>query len=114
MSPFYTILVHDQGHYLAFPINPDHPQSLISHITLTMQPLIPDTVGATSSLLQPQEYSENVRVEFGLEGVELEEVYKLPLEEVEVSEQPLEEVLDEVLGWKECMVVLGTAGMGSE
>ena len=64
-------------------------------------------------------------MEFGLEGVELEEVSKLPwkrspsylgrglqvtLEEVEVLEQPLEEVLGEVLGWKERVVVLGIAG----
>ena len=50
-------------------------------------------MGATLSPLQPQEYPENVRVEFGLEGAELEEVL----------EQPLEEVLGELLGWKECM-----------
>ena len=53
-------------------------------------------------------------MEFGLEGVELEEVSELPLEEVEVSEQPSEGVLGEVLGWKEHTVVLGTAGRGSE
>ena len=47
-------------------------------------------------------------------GVELEEVSKLPSEEMEVLEQPLEEVLDEVLGWKGCMVVLGIARRGSE
>ena len=46
--------------------------------------------------------------------MELEEVSKLPLEEVEVLEQPLEGVLGEVLGWKEHAVVLGTAGRGSE
>ena len=45
----------------------------------------------------------------------MEEVSKLPLEEAEVSEQPSEGVLGEVLGWKECMVVvLGTAGRGLE
>ena len=78
-----------------------------------MQPLILDAVGATPSLLQPQENPENIRVEFGSEGVELKEIFKLPLEEAEVSEQPLE-VLGEVLGWKEHVVVLGIAGRGSE
>ena len=72
-----------------------------------MQPLILDAAGATSSLLQPQEYPRNIRVE-------LEEVSKLPLEEVEVSEYPLEEVSGEVLGWKGHMVVLGIAGRGLE
>ena len=57
---------------------------------------------------------ENVGAEFRLEGVELEEVSKLCLEEVEVSEQPLEGVSGEVLGWKEHVIVLGTAGRGSE
>ena len=33
---------------------------------------------------------------------------------VEVSEQPLEGVSGEVLGWKEYVIVLGTAGRGSE
>ena len=46
--------------------------------------------------------------------MELEEISKLPLEEAEVSEQPLEEVSGEVLRWKECVVVLGIAGRGSE
>ena len=53
-------------------------------------------------------------MEFGSESAELEEVSKLPLEEVEVSEQPLEEILDEVLGWKGHVVVLGIAGRGLE
>ena len=53
-------------------------------------------------------------MEFRSEGAELEEVSKLPSEEAEVSEQPLEEVLGEVLGWKEHVVVLGIAGRGSE
>ena len=35
----------------------------------------------------------------------MEEISKLSSEEVEVSEQPLEEILGEVLGWEECMVV---------
>ena len=71
-------------------------------------------MGATLSLLQLQEYLENVGAEFILEGVELEEISKLPLEEAEVLEQPSEGVSGEVLGWKECAVVLGTAGRGSE
>ena len=79
-----------------------------------MQPLISDTVGATLSPLQLQEYLENVEVEFGLEGAELGEVLELPLEEVEVLGQPLEGVLGEALGWKECAVVLGTVRRGSE
>ena len=41
--------------------------------------------------------------------MELEEVSELPLEEEEVLEWLLEEILGEVLGWKEHMVVLGTA-----
>ena len=44
-------------------------------------------------------------MEVGSEGAELEEVSELPSEEVEVLEMPLE-VLGEVLGWKECGVVL--------
>ena len=73
-----------------------------------------DATGAALSPLQLQEYPENIGVEFRLEGVELEEVSKLPSEEVEVLEQPLEGVLGEVLGWKEHMVVLGTVGRGLE
>ena len=46
--------------------------------------------------------------------MELEEVSKLPSEEVEVSEQPSEGVLGEASGWKEHAVVLGTARRGSE
>ena len=45
--------------------------------------------------------------------MELDEISKLPLEEAEVSEQPLEEISGEVLGWKEPMVVLWIAGRGS-
>ena len=71
-------------------------------------------MGAAPSTLQPQEYPENVRAEFVSEGAELEEVSKLPLEEMEVLEQPMEELSGEVLGWREHVVVLGTAGRGSE
>ena len=53
-------------------------------------------------------------MEFGSEGVDSEEISDLPLEEVEVSEQALEEILGEVLGWKEHMVVSGVAGKDSE
>ena len=69
---------------------------------------------AAQSPLQPWEYLENIVAEFRLEGAELEEVSKLPSEEVEVLEQPFEEVLGEVLRWKECVVVMGIAGRGSE
>ena len=50
-------------------------------------------------------------MEFGSEGAELEEISELPLEEVEVSEQALEEISGEVLRWKECVVVLGICYM---
>ena len=53
-------------------------------------------------------------MEFRSEGAESEEVSGFPLEEVEVSEQPLERVSGKGLEWKECAVVLGTAGRGSE
>ena len=62
------------------------------------QLLISEATGATPSPLWLQEYSEDSRVGVGSEGAELEEVSELPLEEVEVLEQPLEEVLGEVLG----------------
>ena len=71
-------------------------------------------MGATLSLLQLQGYLENVRAEFGLEGVDLGEVSKLPLEEADVLEQPSEGVLGEASGWKEHAIVLGTVGRGSE
>ena len=79
-----------------------------------MQPLILDAAGATPSLLQPQEYLENVGAEFGSEGVESEEVSRLPLEVMEVLEQPSEEISGEVLWWRERIVVLWIAGRGSE
>ena len=85
MSPLYTTLVYNQGHHLAFPIDPDHHQPLILRITLMTQPLISDATGAALSPLQLGESLRNVRAEFRLEGMESKEVSKLPLEEVEVS-----------------------------
>ena len=46
--------------------------------------------------------------------MESEEVSKLPLEEEEVSEQSSEGVSDKGSEWRECVVVLGTAGRDSE
>ena len=46
--------------------------------------------------------------------MESKEVSKLPSEEVEVSEQPLEGVLGEGLEWKERVVALVTAGRDLE
>ena len=60
---------------------------------------------------------KNVRVEYGSEGAESEEVSRLLSEEAEVaevSEQPLEGVLGERLEWKECVIALGTAGRNLE
>ena len=71
-------------------------------------------MGAAPSPLQPQEFPKDIGVQVGLEGAELEEISELPLEEVEVSEWPSEEVSGEVLGWKECMVVLEITGRGLE
>ena len=71
-------------------------------------------MGVTLSLLRLGESLRDVRVEFGLEGAELEEVSGLPLEEVEVSEQLSERVLGKGSEWKERAVALGTAGRGSE
>ena len=71
-------------------------------------------MGITLSLLQLGESPKNVRAESILEGAESEEVSKLPLEEAEVLEQPLEGVSGEGLEWKEHAVVLGTAGRGLE
>ena len=53
-------------------------------------------------------------MEFRLEGMESEEVSKLPSEEVEGSEQSSEGVSDKGLEWREHAVVLGTAGRDSE
>ena len=49
-----------------------------------------------------------------IRGCRVQEVSELPSEEVEVSEQSSEGVLGEGSEWKECGVVLGTAGRGSE
>ena len=46
--------------------------------------------------------------------MESEEVSELPLEEAEVLEQSLEGVSGEGSEWRECTVVLGTAGRDSE
>ena len=55
-----------------------------------MQPLISDAGGATLSPLQLGESLRNVGAEFRSEGMESEEVSKLPSEAVEVSEQSSE------------------------
>ena len=77
-------------------------------------PLISDAMGAALSPLWLREFPKNVGADFGLEGVESEEVSRLPSEEAEVSEQPLEEMSGEGSEWKEGVVALGTAGRGSE
>ena len=71
-------------------------------------------MGVTLSLLWSRESPKNVRAELGSEGTESEEVSRLPLEEVEVLEQPSERVSGEGSEWKECTIALGTAGTGSE
>ena len=68
----------------------------------------------TLSPLWLGESPKDVGVEFRSEGAESKEVSRFPLEEVEVSEQPLERVLGKGLEWKERAVALGTAGRGSE
>ena len=73
-----------------------------------------DATGATLSPLQLRELLKNVRLYFGSEGVESEEVSGLPSEEAEVSEQPLEGMSGKGSEWKEHAVALGTAGRGSE
>ena len=78
------------------------------------QPLIWDAAGVTLSPLQLGEFLKNIGPDFGSEGVESEEVSRLPLEEAEVSEQPSEGMLGEGSEWKEHTVALGTAGRGSE
>ena len=69
-------------------------------------------MGVALTPLRLGESPKNVGAEFGLEGAESKEVSGSLLEEVEVSEQPLEGVLGERLEWKEHAVVLGTAGRG--
>ena len=71
-------------------------------------------MGVALSPLQLRESLKSVRLEFRSEGVESEEVSGLLSEEAEVSEQPSEGVLGKGLEWKEHVVVLGTAGRGSE
>ena len=69
--------------------------------------------GCSISVATPR-VSKNVGVEFRSQGVESEEISELPSEEVEVLEQASEEILGEVLGWKERVVVLGIAGRDLE
>ena len=71
-------------------------------------------MGAALSPLWLGEFPKDVRSDFGSEGAESKEVSGLPLEEAEVLEQPLEGMLGKGLEWKECVVVLGTAGRGLE
>ena len=110
----YTTLVYDQGHLPAFPINPDHHWPLTSHIALMIWPLISDAAGVALTPSWLGESPKNMGAEFGLEGVESEEVFMLLSEEVEILEQPSEGVLGERLEWKECVVALGPAGRDSE
>ena len=78
------------------------------------RPLISDATGVALSPLQLGGFPKNVRPDFRSEGAEFKEVSGLPLEEVELLEQPSEVVSGEGLEWKECAVVLGTARRGSE
>ena len=71
-------------------------------------------MGVALSPLRLGEFLKNVRPDFRSEGAESKEVSGLPSEEVELSEQPSEGVSGEGLEWKECAVVLGTAGRGLE
>ena len=65
-------------------------------------------MGVTLSPLWLGEFLKNVGPDFGPEGVESEEVSGLPLEEVELSEQPSQGVLGKGSEWKEHVVVRGT------
>ena len=78
------------------------------------RPLISDATGAALSSLRLREFPKNVGPDFRSEGAESEEVSRLPLEEVEVLEQPSEGMSGEGSEWKKHAVVLGTAGRGSE
>ena len=71
-------------------------------------------MGATLSPLWLGEFPKNVRVDFGSESVDSKEVSGLPLEEVEVLEQPSEGMSVEGSEWEERAGALGTAGWGSE
>ena len=70
-------------------------------------------MGVALSPLWLRGFLKNIGPDFGLEGAESEEVSGLPSEEVELTEQPSEGVLGEGLEWKECAIVLETAGRGS-
>ena len=78
------------------------------------RPLILDATGAALSPLWLGGFLKNIGPDFGLEGAESEEVSRLPLEEVELLEQPSEGVSGEGLEWEEHVVALGAAGRGSE
>ena len=71
-------------------------------------------MGVALSPLWLRESPKRIGPEFGSESVESEEVSRLPLEEVKVSEQCSEGVSDEGSEWRERAVVLGTAGRGLE
>ena len=71
-------------------------------------------MGVALTPLQLRESPKSIGAEFRSEGAESKEVSGLLLEEAEVLEQPSEGVLGERLEWTECVVVLGTAGRGSE
>ena len=84
MSLLYTTLVYNQGHRLAFPIDPDYHWPLTSHITLVIQPLISDVAGVILTPLRLGESPKNIGAEFGSEGAESKEVFGLLSEEVDV------------------------------
>ena len=71
-------------------------------------------MGATLSPLQLREFPKNVGVDFRSESADSKEVSGLPLEEVEVLEQPLEGMSVKGSEWEERAGALGTAGWGSE
>ena len=71
-------------------------------------------MGVALSPLQLGGLPKNIGPDFKLEGMESKEVSGLPLEEVELSEQPSEGVSGEVLERKQRVVALRTAGRGSE
>ena len=75
-----------------------------------IQPLISDAAGVALTPSWLRESPKNVRVEFGSEGAESEEVFRLLSKEAEVSEQPSEGVSGKRLEWKERAVALGPAG----